>query len=138
MERQFLAENLMKKSYYFSEQEFNKCTPFCSMEDMEQDFLYLMDDIRRKAGIPLVINCAYRSKEYDIKKGRSGNSAHTYGLAVDFKCLNNQTRQKIVKAAHECGVVRMGNVRTFIHIDMGERVSIRTAIWDYDDISNAE
>ena len=54
MERQFLAEKFMKKSYYFSEQEFNKCTPFCCIEDMEQDFLYLMDDIRRKAGIPLI------------------------------------------------------------------------------------
>lgn len=137
MERQFLAEKFMKKSYYFSEKEFNKCTPFCSMEDMEQDFLYLMDDIRRKAGIPLIINCAYRSKEYDIKKGRSGNSAHTYGLAVDFKCLDNQTRQKIVKAAHECGVVRMGIGRTFIHIDMGERLGLRPAIWVYDDNGNA-
>lgn len=123
----------MKKSYYFSEKEFNKCTPFCSREDMEQDFLYLMDDIRRKAGIPLIINCAYRSREYDIKKGRSGNSAHTHGLAVDFKCLNNQTRQKIILAAVQCGVTRMGIGRDFIHVDMGERVGLPKAIWLYDD-----
>jgi hypothetical protein len=69
---------------------------------------------------------------YDTTNDRKGE-----GVAVDFKCLDNQTRQKIVKAAHECGVVRMGIGRTFIHVDMGERVGLRPAIWVYDDNGNA-
>lgn len=127
----------MKQSKYFSEKEFNRCTPSCSREDMEQPFLNLMDAIRAKAGIPLVINCAYRSRQYDLSKGRSGNSAHTRGLAVDFKCLNNQTRQKILKAVVECGVTRYGIGRTFIHVDMGERCGLNPAVWVYDDNGNA-
>ena len=89
----------MKQSRYFSEPEFRKCNPPCDRESMDQDFLDVMDDIRKRAGVPLVINCAYRSQAYDKKKGRSGNSAHTYGLAVDFRCNTSANRLKIVKAA---------------------------------------
>ena len=127
----------MKRSVYFSESEFRRCTPPCEREQMQQSFLNLMDDIRRRAGIPLVINCAYRSREYDLKKGRTGNSAHTLGLAVDFKCLNNQTRQKIITAAIMCGVTRIGVGRTFVHVDMGDKVGMIPAVWTYDDKGNA-
>lgn len=122
----------MKQSRYFSEQEFRKCDPPCDRESMEQDFLDVMDDIRRKARIPLVINCAYRSREYDKKKGRTGNSAHTQGLAVDIRCNASENRFKIVKAALECGITRIGIGKTFIHIDMGERVGLpANVIWHY-------
>ena len=122
----------MKQSRYFSEQEFRKCDPPCDRESMDQDFLDVMDDIRRKARIPLVINCAYRSREYDKKKGRSGNSAHTYGLAVDIRCNTSENRLKIVKAALECGITRIGIGKTFIHIDMGECVGLpANVMWHY-------
>ena len=122
----------MKQSRYFSEAEFRKCDPPCDRESMDQDFLDVMDDIRRKARIPLVINCAYRSREYDKKKGRSGNSAHTQGLAVDIRCNTSENRLKIVKAALECGITRIGIGKTFIHIDMGERVGLpANVMWHY-------
>lgn len=122
----------MKQSRYFSEQEFRKCDPPCDRESMDQDFLDMMDDIRRRARIPLVINCAYRSRAYDIAKGRSGNSAHTFGLAVDIRCNTSQNRLKIVKAALECGITRIGIGKNFVHIDMGERVGLpANVIWHY-------
>ncbi len=108
----------MKTARYFSEAEFKKCTPSCSIEDMEQDFLDLMDDVRRKAGIPLLMSSAYRSSAWDLKKGRSGDGAHTYGIAVDFVCNSSETRRKILKACFECGVTRIGVSGSFIHIDM--------------------
>ena len=58
----------MKTSKYFKPEEFERCNPSCSIEDMDQDFLNLLDDLREKAGIPLVLNCAYRSKEHDKPK----------------------------------------------------------------------
>lgn len=124
----------MKESRYFKDAEFRRCTPACSIEDMDQDFLDLMDDIRRRAGIPLVINCAYRSKAYDLSKCRTGNSAHTYGMAVDIRCNTGANRLKIVKAALECGVTRIGIGATFVHIDCGERVGLPSpTIWHYYD-----
>ena len=57
-------------SKYFSESEFKKCVPSCSEKDMDGAFLSLLDEVRSKAGIPLVLNCAYRSVEWDKSKGR--------------------------------------------------------------------
>lgn len=104
-------------SKYFSPSEFKKCVPSCSIEDMDGGFLALLDKVREKAGIPLVLNCAYRSREWDKSKGRSGNSAHTRGKAVDIRCNTSANRYKIVKAALECGICRIGVGATFIHLD---------------------
>lgn len=108
----------MKTSQYFSESEFRRCSPPCSIEDMEEEFLDVMDDIRRKAGIPLLISSAYRSSEWDRKKGRSGDGAHTYGVACDFVCNSSATRSKILKACHELGITRIGVSGSFIHVDI--------------------
>lgn len=107
-------------SKYFSASEFKKCIPSCSIEDMDGAFLSLLDRVREKANIPLVLNCAYRSKEYDKSKGRSGNSAHTRGKAVDIRCATSTNRIKIVKAALDCGIRRIGIGKNFIHIDADE------------------
>lgn len=107
----------MKKCKYFSEGEFRRCEPPCSINDMDADFLAILDNVREEAGIPLVINCAYRSKAHDLSKGRSGNSAHTKGLAVDIRANTSATRYKIVAAALALGITRIGIGRTFVHID---------------------
>ena len=104
-------------SKYFSESEFKKCVPSCSERDMDGAFLSLLDEVRERAGIPLVLNCAYRSSSWDKSKGRSGNSAHTRGKAVDIRCNASATRFKIVKAALECGVRRIGIGKSFVHLD---------------------
>ena len=84
---------------------------------MDAVFLHVLDLIRENAGIPLVLNCAYRSKAHDIAKGRSGNSAHTKGLAVDIRCTTSANRLKIVKAALSVGITRIGIGKNFVHID---------------------
>ena len=117
-------------SKYFSPAEFKRCVPSCSIEDMDGGFLDLLDKVREKAGIPLVLNCAYRSREWDIAKGRSGNSAHTRGKAVDIRCNSSATRFKIVKAAMECGIVRIGIGKSFVHLDNDSSLT-QNVIFDY-------
>ena len=107
-------------SRYFSESEFKKCVPSCSERDMDGAFLSLLDDVRERVGIPLVLNCAYRSSSWDKSKGRSGNSAHTRGLAVDIRCNTSANRMKIVRAALDCGIRRIGIGKSFIHLDADE------------------
>ena len=70
-------------SKYFAPKEFQACVPSCSIEQMEPGFLELLDRVREAAGIPLVLNCAFRSVAHEKQMGRSGNSAHTRGRAVD-------------------------------------------------------
>lgn len=117
-------------SRYFSESEFKKCVPSCSERDMDGAFLSLLDEVRERAGIPLVLNCAYRSSAWDKSKGRSGNSAHTRGKAVDIRCNASVTRYKIVKAALDCGVRRIGIGKSFVHLDNDNSLP-QDVIFDY-------
>ena len=123
---------MAKTSKYFAPAEFVRCTPFCSIEQMDQGFLNLMDEVRKRAGIPLVMTSAYRSVSWELTHGRSGKGDHPQGVGVDFKCSTSATRYKIVKAALECGVRRIGISKNFIHIGMGQGLP-QNVIWDYYD-----
>ncbi len=111
----------MKKiitSKHFTESEFNKCNPSCSLQDMEQDFMDKMDALRDLCGVPLVINCAYRSVEWDKAKGRSGDGDHPNRRGIDIRCSfnNSATRWKIITNAHKVGLNRIGIAKSFIHV----------------------
>lgn len=115
---------------YFSAMEFRKCTPSCKISQMDEAFLAKLDEVRERAGIPLVLNSAYRSKEYEWSKNRSGTSAHCEGKAVDIRCNSSSNRYKIVKAAMEVGFRRIGIARTYIHLDDASDKA-QDVIWDY-------
>lgn len=115
---------------YFTEREFNYCTPSCSMKDMDNHFLELLDSIRERAGIPFHITCAYRSKEWDKSKGRSGNSAHTKGKAVDVKYNSSADAFKIIQAAILLGIKRIGIGKNYIHLDNDDSLP-QGVIWNY-------
>jgi len=115
---------------YFTPEEFQKCNPPCKITDMNEDFLLLLDKIRAEYGKPITINCAYRSPEYDKKQGRSGNSAHTRGLAVDIKCISSSNRAKLLHTIINNGVNRIGISPNFIHIDIDKSLP-QDVIWTY-------
>lgn len=107
----------MIKSRHFSEPEFKRCVPSCSLQDMNQSTMNRFDTARDLAGIPLVINCAYRSPEWDRSKGRSGTGAHTLGRAIDVRCNSEHNRFLVVTALMQAGFKRIGIYKTFIHAD---------------------
>lgn len=115
---------------YFKEAEFKKCTPSCSLQDMNQRFMTTLDGVRALAGIPLKLSCAYRSVAWDKAKGRSGNSAHTRGMAVDIVCNSSSTRSKIVTAALRLGINRIGIGKNFVHLDTDTSLP-QNVIWHY-------
>lgn len=102
---------------YFDNKEFEMCTPSCSLSNMSQSFMNRLDMAREIAGIPFVLNCAYRSVSWDKLHGRSGNSYHTLGRAVDIRCLSSKERYKIVAALLKSGFTGIGVNKTFIHVD---------------------
>jgi zinc D-Ala-D-Ala carboxypeptidase len=103
---------------YFKPGEFAKCIPACCITDLEPLLLEMLDEAREKAGIPFVINSAYRSVKYEIEKNRTGYSSHTKGLAVDIKCDDSVDRLIIVKALLDTGFDRIGIYKNFIHADI--------------------
>lgn len=107
----------MRSYRFFSEEEFQRCTPPCSLDDMEDWFMQMLDRARECAGVPFRITSAYRSEEYERAHGRSGNSAHTWSCAVDIACSTSRERYYILSALFKVGFSRIGIAPTFIHVD---------------------
>lgn len=121
----------MSKLYkYFSEEDFKKASPSCSIDDMSPVLLEMLDQARHDAGIPFKINSAYRSVEYEKSKGRQGTSRHCFGLAVDIACYTSNFRYRIVTALLLVGFNRIGIGSNFIHADIGYKGS-EPIIWLY-------
>lgn len=103
---------------------------FKEIEDnMSKEFLFVLDEARKFAGIPFIINSAYRSPEHPLSI-KNPNSSHIKGLAVDIKATDSKTRFKIVKALIEVGFTRIGIADTFIHVDL-DLDKTQNVIWTY-------
>ena len=106
-------------SKYFKEIETN----------MSKEFLFVLDEAREIAGIPFIINSAYRSPEHPLSI-KNPSSSHFKGLAVDIKATDSKTRFKIVKALIQVGFTRIGIADTFIHVDL-DLDKTQKVIWTY-------
>ena len=106
-------------SKYFKEIETN----------MSKEFLFVLDEAREIAGIPFIINSAYRSPEHPLSI-KNPSSSHIKGLAVDIKATDSNTRFKIVQALMTVGFTRIGIADTFIHVDL-DLDKTQNVIWTY-------
>ena len=98
-------------------------------QNMNKDFLFVLDEAREFAGIPFVINSAYRSPNHPLSV-KNPTSSHIKGLAVDIKATDNATRFKIVEALISVGFTRIGIADTFIHVDL-DFEKRQNIIWTY-------
>lgn len=115
---------------YFTDDEFKRASPSCSLSDMDETFMSKLDLARDIAGVPFIVSSAYRSVAYEKKKGRSGSSRHTLGIAMDIRCYDNAVRFRIVNALLSVGFRRIGIASSFIHVDDGYPTS-SPLIWLY-------
>ena len=92
--RYYTPGNFHGKSYYFTNQEFHNLCPPCDISDMQFGVIYFLDDLRAYMGKPVLVTSAYRTKEWELSKGRSGTSSHCKGLAVDIACPDDVYRLK--------------------------------------------
>lgn len=96
--------------------DLSRCAPRCELADLDPRLIAKAIEVYKKC--PYVINCAYRSVEWDKSKGRSGSSSHCKGLAMDIKAVEHRFRLNLITALIECGVRRIGIAKTFIHFDV--------------------
>lgn len=96
---------------------------------MDEDFLSKLDEAREFAGIPFIINSAYRSPEHPLSI-KNPTSSHMKGLAVDIKATDSSTRFKVIEALVSVGFTRLGIADTFIHVDWDFDKS-QEVIWTY-------
>lgn len=107
-------------SKYFNEIEYK----------MDENFLAKLDEARELAGIPFVINSAYRSPEHNKRVGGKANSSHLKGLAVDISINDSRTRFIVLDALIRVGFTRIGIADTFIHVDLSVD-KVQKVIWTY-------
>lgn len=119
----------MYKPIYFSESEFVQASPACTISDLSEELLERLDYARSLLGLPIKINSAFRSVEYELSKGRSGTSSHCKGLAVDIHCTDSNYRLEFLRCILFAGFRRIGIAPTFIHVDID--TSKPKSIWLY-------
>ena len=100
-----------------------------NLDKMDKTFLLKLDEARERAGIPFVINSAYRSPEHPLSI-KNPTSSHIKGLAVDISVTNSRQRFIVLNTLLEVGFTRIGIADTFIHVDLDNEKS-KEVIWTY-------
>ena len=85
---------------------------------MNIEFIKILEAIRVECGFPLHVSSGYRTPEHNMQVGKTKDSAHTHGLAVDFPCTDSHERFKIVGAAYKLGIKRIETTEKHVHLDM--------------------
>lgn len=111
---------------YFTIDEFN-CSE-TGENEMNPDFLELLDRLRHRCGFPFVITSGYRSKNHSIERKKHKPGVHSEGIAADIYVDSSFNRYTLIKEALELGFNGIGVAKTFIHVDCR---SDKPAIWTY-------
>lgn len=117
--------------------DFRSCVPACSEKDLNPNLVELIKRAQHLAGFTFTITSGFRSKSWELSKGRSGSSSHTKGLAVDISARDSHARYKILLALGFVGTPRLGVGKTFIHADIDE-TKAHPIIFHYYDSENSK
>jgi uncharacterized protein YcbK (DUF882 family) len=115
---------------YFTQWDFDNCTPKCRQSDMHPETMLKLNKARDISGIPFILNSAFRSVEHEKKMGRAGTSAHANGRAIDIKATTGRTKFIVVDALIKAGFTRIGVHPNFIHAD-DDPTKDQKLIWLY-------
>ncbi len=117
----------------FSSTEFTcRC---CGKGTVNMKLVKILQGIRDKVG-PMIVDSGYRCEEHNEDVGGKLLSAHLgkngslIAEAVDIDCQSSGYRHKIMKAASEAGIERIGVTGEFIHLDISNTLP-RTKFWLY-------
>lgn len=85
--------------------------------DMNSDFLSLLDQLREECAFPFVITSGYRDKTHPIEEAKPQPGVHSQGIAADIACSDPFLRYVLVQRALEMGFTGIGVHRSFVHVD---------------------
>ncbi|MGB0522430.1 MAG: D-Ala-D-Ala carboxypeptidase family metallohydrolase [Flammeovirgaceae bacterium] len=133
----------MVKLRHFTYAEFDSPDkPGSAKDEMQDQFMLMIDEARERAGIPFVVNSGFRTRAHHAKiyaelnqKPRWG-SLHLNGRAADIglpEFAREQARVKIIEAGVEAGFNGFGIYDSFIHLDNRSKL----AIWKGNGISQS-
>lgn len=122
MSKSFLEK---ERLYELESLNFKYCTPKCDVSMLNPKLVDMIIMAQKMSGHPFTITSAFRSREWELSKGRKGTSSHCRysdgkpcSLAVDVRTVDSYTRFKVVIAAAMAGFERIGVGKNFVHLDI--------------------
>ena len=114
----------------FTKEEFD--CKYSGKNEMQHEFMLLLQQLRTEFGRPLQITSGYRDKSHPIEaKKTHSNGEHTQGNCCDIDCVNSNTRFILISLALKIGFTRIGIAKNFIHLGIGGKNLPNNVIWDY-------
>jgi len=107
-----------KNWQYFTYEDF--ACPCCGENKIDSLLVGMLDWVRERAGIPIIINSGYRCKTHNQEVGGIHSSSHMKGLASDLHCVDSGARFRLVKQLFRAGFCRIILYKNFIHVDIDE------------------
>ncbi len=111
---------------YFNRSDFD-CQETGNNE-MSDDFLVKLDELRHMCGFPFIITSGYRDPSHSIEARKSNPGTHARGIACDIKVSNGSQSYDIIKNAQSMGFNGIGVAKTFIHVDTRDTTPV---VWCY-------
>lgn len=104
------------------------CVPASDPSQLHPVLIEKLVVAQRLAGFQFMFTSAFRSKSYELSKGRNGSSSHCKydanenpaSLAADISTIDSHTRYKVLGACLLAGFPRIGVGKSFIHVDIDE------------------
>ena len=96
--------------------------------EMSEEFLEKLDELRHKCGFPFIITSGYRDKTHSIEARKAKAGTHARGIASDIRINNGNEAYQIIKHAQSMGFNGIGVAKSFIHVDIRKGMPV---IWCY-------
>lgn len=121
---------------YFTRAEF-ACKCGCGRNEIDDDFITELDELRALVGEPLIVESGYRCPVHNARVSSTGDDGpHTTGEAADLRCAR-LLAYRVLDAALSMGFTGIGINQKgdgrFIHLDTLEAGPgrPRPTVWTY-------
>jgi uncharacterized protein YcbK (DUF882 family) len=120
---------------YFSKEEFD-CS-FTGENQMLEEFMTRLFELRVSLGFPFVITSGYRSPTHPVEARKASPGTHAQGIACDIQITNGYDAGRLIQEALKMGFKGIGVAQDadrprdarFIHLDL--RDSPFPIVWSY-------
>ncbi len=111
---------------YFKISEFD-CTE-TGENNMDKNFLLLLDELRGKCGFPFIVSSGFRSPNHSKEITKKTPGTHSQGIAADIVITSASKRYTFIQQALALGFKGIGIHKSFIHVDTRSN----SVIWLYE------
>jgi zinc D-Ala-D-Ala carboxypeptidase len=117
-----------ERTEHFSKLELS--CPCCGVMGMDQEFLGILEAVRKEYGKPMKLNSSFRCADHNAAIGAKSSSSHRLGVAVDISCEGSRQRYDLIRHLLK-HVTRIGIGEGFIHADNDLANKSANVMWDY-------